>query len=38
MSISDIFHKARAENRAVLVGCMPAGFPTVEDSIATTIR
>ena len=37
MSISDIFHKARAENRAVLVGCMPAGFPTVEDSIASMI-
>ena len=37
MSISDIFHKARAEDRAVLVGCMPAGFPTVEDSIASMI-
>ncbi|WP_030439418.1 tryptophan synthase subunit alpha [Actinoplanes subtropicus] len=37
MSISDIFRKARAENRAVLVGCMPAGFPTVEDSIASMI-
>ena len=37
MSISDIFHKARAESRAVLVGCMPAGFPTVEDSIASMI-
>jgi tryptophan synthase alpha chain len=37
VSITDIFHKARAENRAVLVGCMPAGFPTVEDSIASMI-
>jgi len=37
VSISDIFHKARAEDRAVLVGCMPAGFPTVEDSIASMI-
>jgi len=37
VSISDVFHKARAESRAVLVGCMPAGFPTVEDSIASMI-
>jgi tryptophan synthase alpha chain len=37
VSISDIFHKAKLENRAVLVGCMPAGFPTVEDSIASMI-
>jgi len=37
VSISEIFHKARAEDRAVLVGCMPAGFPTVEDSIASMI-
>ena len=37
MSISDVFHKARAEDRAVLIGCMPAGFPTVEDSIASMI-
>lgn len=28
------FDKARAEGRALLVGCMPAGFPTVEGSIA----
>ena len=28
------FDKARADGRAVLVGCMPAGFPTVEGSIA----
>ncbi len=37
MSISDVFAKARAENRSVLVGCMPAGFPTVDDSIASMI-
>jgi len=37
VSISEVFHKARAESRAVLVGCMPAGFPTVEDSIASMI-
>lgn len=34
MSISISFDKARAEGRAVLIGCMPAGFPTVEGSIA----
>jgi tryptophan synthase alpha chain len=34
MSISVAFDKARAEGRAVLVGCMPAGFPTVPGSIA----
>jgi tryptophan synthase alpha chain len=33
-SISVAFEKARAEGRALLVGCMPAGFPTVEGSIA----
>ncbi|MET0423307.1 MAG: tryptophan synthase subunit alpha [Actinoplanes sp.] len=37
MSISEIFQKARSEDRAVLVGCMPAGFPTVDDSIASMI-
>ncbi|GAA0557725.1 tryptophan synthase subunit alpha [Paractinoplanes ferrugineus] len=37
MSISEIFHKARAEDRSVLIGCMPAGFPTVDDSIASMI-
>ncbi|NES29456.1 tryptophan synthase subunit alpha [Micromonospora terminaliae] len=31
------FDKARADGRAVLVGCMPAGFPTVEGSIAAMI-
>ncbi|WP_433377643.1 tryptophan synthase subunit alpha [Actinoplanes sp. CA-142083] len=34
MSISDIFRK---EDHALLIGCMPAGFPTVEDSIASMI-
>jgi tryptophan synthase alpha chain len=34
MSIADVFAKAKAESRGVLVGCMPAGFPTVDDSIA----
>jgi tryptophan synthase alpha chain len=37
VSISEIFGKAKAENRSVLVGCMPAGFPTVDDSIASMI-
>jgi len=35
VSIADVFAKAKAENRSVLVGCMPAGFPTVEHSIAS---
>ena len=35
MSIAEVFGKARAENRSVLVGCMPAGFPTVDASIAS---
>jgi tryptophan synthase alpha chain len=34
MSIAVAFEKARAEGRAVLIGCMPAGFPTVPGSIA----
>ena len=34
MSIAELFEKARAEGRALLFGCMPAGFPTVEGSIA----
>ena len=37
MSISEVFGKAKAEGRGVLVGCMPAGFPTVDDSIASMI-
>ena len=32
-SIAVAFEKAKAENRALLVGCMPAGFPTVDASI-----
>ena len=32
-SISNVFAKAKSENRAVLIGYMPAGFPTVESSI-----
>jgi len=34
VTISVAFDKARAEGRAVLIGCMPAGFPTVAGSIA----
>ncbi|MDG4832055.1 tryptophan synthase subunit alpha [Solwaraspora sp. WMMD1047] len=37
MSISVAFEKARAEGRAALIGCMPAGFPTVDGSIAAMI-
>jgi tryptophan synthase alpha chain len=37
VSIAEVFAKAKAENRSVLVGCMPAGFPTVDDSIASMI-
>jgi tryptophan synthase alpha chain len=37
VSIAEIFSKAKTENRAVLIGCMPAGFPTVDDSIASMI-
>lgn len=33
MSIRTAFEKARAEGRALVIGCMPAGFPTVEASI-----
>jgi tryptophan synthase alpha chain len=36
-SISETFGKARAEKRSVLVGCMPAGFPTVEHSISSMV-
>jgi tryptophan synthase alpha chain len=35
MTIADVFAKAKAENRSVLIGCMPAGFPTVDASIAS---
>jgi tryptophan synthase alpha chain len=34
MTLAPTFEKARAEGRGVLIGCMPAGFPTVEGSIA----
>jgi tryptophan synthase alpha chain len=37
VSISDVFGKARAEGRSVLVGCMPAGFPTVDASIVSML-
>ena len=37
MSIADVFAKAKAESRGVLVGCMPAGFPTVDDSIKSMV-
>jgi tryptophan synthase alpha chain len=37
VSIAEVFSKAKAEDRALLVGCMPAGFPTVDDSIASMI-
>jgi tryptophan synthase alpha chain len=37
MNIADTFGKAKAENRSVLVGCMPAGFPTVDASIASMV-
>ncbi len=37
MSIADVFAKAKAEERSVLIGCMPAGFPTVERSIASMV-
>ena len=37
MSIAETFGKAKAEGRAVLIGCMPAGFPTVDDSIASMV-
>jgi tryptophan synthase alpha chain len=37
VTIADTFAKARAENRSVLVGCMPAGFPTVDHSIRSMV-
>jgi tryptophan synthase alpha chain len=37
VSIGEVFGKARAENRSVLIGCMPAGFPTVDASIDSMI-
>jgi tryptophan synthase alpha chain len=35
VSIAVAFEKAKAENRALLVGCMPAGFPSVDASITS---
>jgi tryptophan synthase alpha chain len=35
VTIADVFAKAKAENRSALIGCMPAGFPTVDASIAS---
>jgi tryptophan synthase alpha chain len=35
VTIGVAFDKARAEGRALLIGCMPAGFPTVDASIAS---
>jgi tryptophan synthase alpha chain len=34
MALAEAFGKARAEGRALVVGCMPAGFPTVDGSVA----
>jgi tryptophan synthase alpha chain len=34
MSLADAFAKARAQRRALVIGCMPAGFPTIDGSIA----
>jgi tryptophan synthase alpha chain len=31
--LGEVFGRAAAEDRSVLVGCLPAGFPTVEGSI-----
>ena len=33
MSVASAFEKARADNRAALVGYLPAGFPTVDGGI-----
>ena len=33
MSVTTAFEKARADERAALVGYLPAGFPTVEGGI-----
>jgi tryptophan synthase alpha chain len=35
--IGPVFERARAEGRAVLIGCMPAGFPTVGGSVAAML-
>jgi tryptophan synthase alpha chain len=33
VSLAPTFEKARADGRGVLIGCMPAGFPTVQGGI-----
>lgn len=33
MSVTPVFEKAKAENRGVLVGCLPVGFPTYEGGL-----
>ncbi|RJQ72953.1 tryptophan synthase subunit alpha [Pseudonocardiaceae bacterium YIM PH 21723] len=35
MSVADVFAKAKAEDRAALIGYLPAGFPTVDGGKAT---
>jgi tryptophan synthase alpha chain len=34
MSVGPTFEKAKADGRGVLIGCMPAGFPTVPGAIS----
>jgi tryptophan synthase alpha chain len=34
MSMASTFEKAKVDGRGVLIGCMPAGFPTVDGGIA----
>jgi tryptophan synthase alpha chain len=34
VSLGPTFEKAKADGRGVLIGCMPAGFPTVDGAIA----
>jgi tryptophan synthase alpha chain len=36
-AVSGAFEKARAENRAALVGYLPAGFPSVDGAIAAAV-
>ncbi len=31
-SLAQVFARAKSENRAALIGYMPAGFPTLEGS------
>jgi tryptophan synthase alpha chain len=33
MTVQDVFARCRAEGRAALVGYLPAGYPTVDDSV-----